>query len=158
MAAVVVRRLAPDDLSALLRLYAQLHPDDPQVAPVVLERTWARITNDPGLVYVGVFIGPALVATCHAALIPNLTRGARQYAVIENVVTDRAHQRRGFGALAMRSLIALCWEADCYKIMLMSGTRRAEIHPFYETLGFDRKAKQAFVLERPSSAPRPRRG
>jgi hypothetical protein len=44
--------------------------------------------------------------------------------------------------------------------MLMSGTRRAEIHPFYETLGFDRKAKQAFVLERPSpnSASAPQRG
>jgi len=156
MAAVVVRRLAPDDLPALLRLYAQLQPNDPHVEPAVLQRTWSRITNDPGLIYVGVFIGPMLITTCHAALIPNLTHGARSYAVIENVVTDHEHKRRGFGALAVRSLIALCWEADCYKVMLMSGTRRAEIHPFYDTLGFDRQAKQAFVLERPS--PTPQRG
>lgn len=148
MTAVVVRRLGPDDLPGLLRLYAQLNPEDPPVDMPVLQRTWARITNHPDLVYVGVFIGPLLIATCHAALIPNLTRGARPYAVIENVITDRAHQRRGLGALAMRSLIALCWEANCYKITLTSGMKRADIHPFYEALGFDRRAKQAFVLQR----------
>jgi GNAT superfamily N-acetyltransferase len=147
----VVRRLGLSDLSELLRLYAQLQPGDPPLSAAVAERTWARIVNDPALIYIGVFVAGKLASTCHAALIPNLTRGARPYAVVENVVTDQAHQRRGFGALAMRELIARCWRADCYKIMLMSGSRRAAVHGFYSALGFDRDAKQAFVLLAPAA-------
>jgi hypothetical protein len=30
--------------------------------------------------------------------------------------------------------------------MLMSGMHRAEIHGFYESLGFDKKSKQAFII------------
>jgi hypothetical protein len=30
--------------------------------------------------------------------------------------------------------------------MLMSAMHRAEIHAFYESLGFDRASKQAFVI------------
>ena len=50
----------------------------------------------------------------------------------------------------MSALIERCWERDCYKIMLQSGTRRAgEAHAFYDAIGFDRHAKQAFVIRRP---------
>jgi hypothetical protein len=30
--------------------------------------------------------------------------------------------------------------------MLMSSMRRAEVHGFYESLGFDKRSKQAFVI------------
>jgi len=66
--------------------------------------------------------------------------------VIENVVTDAAHRRRGFAAVSMRALLSRCWEAGCYKVMLSSGSKRAEVHAFYESLGFDRHAKQSFVI------------
>lgn len=147
---VVVRRLQRQDLPGVLRLLAQLQPDDPRVEPSVLERTWQRITRDPALIHVGVLLQDELVAMCHAAVIPNLSRGARPYAVIENVVSDSAHQRCGYGKLAMRTLIAQCWQRRCYKIMLMSGSARASVHGFYDALGFDRQAKQAFVLKAPS--------
>ena len=39
-----------------------------------------------------------------------------------------------------------CWVRLCYKVMLMSGVGREEIHGFYEALGFDKKSKQAFVI------------
>ena len=79
-------------------------------------------------------------------MIPNLTRGARPYAVIENVVTDAAYRRRGIGAAVLRTLMDRCWSRCCYKVMLMSGMRRLEIHGFYESLGFDKNSKQAFVI------------
>lgn len=50
----------------------------------------------------------------------------------------------------VRSAIARCWEAGCYKIMLASGNGRGGAQAFYEALGFDRRAKQSFVLKRPT--------
>jgi GNAT superfamily N-acetyltransferase len=101
---------------------------------------------NPRLIYIGGFFDGRLVSSCNAAIIPNLTRGARPYAVIENVVTDPEYRRKGIGSGAMRRLIEICLQHHCYKVMLMSGASRAEIHGFYESLGFDKQAKQAFIL------------
>jgi GNAT superfamily N-acetyltransferase len=67
--------------------------------------------------------------------------------VIENVVTHASYRRRGIGAKVIRTLVDLCWERGCYKIMLMSGVNRAQVHAFYESLGFDKSAKQAFSMK-----------
>jgi hypothetical protein len=39
-----------------------------------------------------------------------------------------------------------CWARQCYKVTLTSGFARAEIHGFYASLGFHKKARQAFVI------------
>jgi GNAT superfamily N-acetyltransferase len=142
-----VRELEAEDLDALLALYAHLHEgDDPLPERVEVERVWYAIEADPAQIYMGGFVGGQLVAACNAAVIANLTRGARPYAVIENVVTDAAHRRQGIGARVMQALLACCWERGCYKVMLMSATTRGPAHGFYEALGFSKTAKQAFVI------------
>jgi GNAT superfamily N-acetyltransferase len=150
---ITIRALELADLDALLSLYTQLHPNDETLpARSVVDRIWRAILADPAQIYLGGFTGERLVCACHATVILNLTRGARPYAVIENVVTDGTNRRRGWGANVMHALIDRCWERDCYKIMLMSGVARSEVHAFYEALGFDRTSKQAFVLNRPAHA------
>lgn len=143
----VVRELAAGELDALLRLYTHLHAQDaPLPAREVVEATWQRLLRDSAHLYMGGFVGEMLVAACNAALIPNLTRGARPYALIENVVCDAQHRRRGYAGGVMRAVIERCKAAGCYKVMLMSGLHRAEQHGFYDALGFQR-SKQAFVLD-----------
>jgi GNAT superfamily N-acetyltransferase len=146
-ATVVIRELGREDLDSLLSLYRQLHEqDDPLPERAKLEETWHGILRDPAQVYLGGFVGSNLVAACNACVVPNLTRGARPYAVVENVVTHANYRRRGIGAKVMRALLERCWARGCYKVMLMSGVSRAEVHGFYEALGFDKKSKQAFVI------------
>jgi predicted GNAT family acetyltransferase len=96
----------------------------------------------------GAFDGSRLIATCTAAIVPNFTRGARPYAVIENVWTHPEFRRRGLGSAVLGQLLSRCWEANCYKVMLLSGTHRAAAHAFYERNGFDKHAKQGFVIRR----------
>jgi GNAT superfamily N-acetyltransferase len=146
-AAVVIRDLGRNDLELLLALYGHLHQhDDPLPDRSAVTDVWRTIEGDPAQIYMGAFLGESLVAACNAAIVPNLTRGARPYAVIENVVTDAAYRRRGIGTRVLRALLDRCWSRNCYKIMLMSSAGRAEIHEFYESLGFDKKPKQGFVI------------
>jgi GNAT superfamily N-acetyltransferase len=51
----------------------------------------------------------AVVATCTLIIIPNLTRGGVPYALIENVVTDARHRRRGYGKLILEAAMAAAW-------------------------------------------------
>jgi GNAT superfamily N-acetyltransferase len=144
---LVVRDLEPLDLDALLALYAHLHAqDDALPEPRELQRIWQGIHRDPALIYLGGFLDGELISVCNAAVIANLTRGARPYAVVENVVTHAHHRRRGFGAAVLGGLLERCKAMNCYKVMLMSAMSRADQHPFYEAMGFDKHGKQAFVM------------
>jgi GNAT superfamily N-acetyltransferase len=140
--------LAHGDLPRVLALYAHLHrTDDPLPVHEQVESIWVRILDDDSHVYMGGFLGEALISACNAVVVPNLTRGARPYAIIENVVTHGEHRRTGAGTEVMRRLIDTCIARGCYKIMLMSSADRANVHAFYESLGFDKQSKQAFVLK-----------
>ena len=144
-----VRELGRDDLDALLQAYAQLHlQDDPLPPRRELDALWQRICADPALVYIGAFGATSLLATATVAIVPNLTRGARPYAVIENVFADPSCRRQGVGSAVLQELLGRCWAAGCYKVMLLSGSQRDEAHAFYERNGFDKQSKQAFILRK----------
>lgn len=76
-----------------------------------------------------------------------MTQGGRPYALIENVVTHAAHRGTGQGRRVMTAVIDAAWNADCYKIMLMTG-RSAEARGFYEKLGFGADEKWGMTIRR----------
>lgn len=140
------RHLGPGDLDALLSLYAHLHKQDAPLAAERAKAVWKDICADANAYVTGVESAGRLVAACSINIVSNLTRGGRPYAVIENVVTHASHRRQSFGRQAMNAAFDVARAHDCYKVMLMSAGARSSAHDFYESLGFDRSAKQAFVL------------
>jgi GNAT superfamily N-acetyltransferase len=149
----LIRPLIAADLDDLLGLYTDIGILEPTDSREGIAHTWARILESDLLYYVGVFVGGSLASTCHAVIVPNLSRNVRPYAVIENVGTLSTHRRRGLGKLAVEAAITRCWEAGCYKIMLASGVKNARAHAFYRSVGFDTNVKQSFVLTRPTTVP-----
>jgi GNAT superfamily N-acetyltransferase len=145
--ALLIRDLVFSDLDELLALYEDLHSaDDPPPSRPTVEEIWRSILDDPTQIYIGGFVDGALVSACNAAVVRNLTRGARPYAVIENVVTAKDHRRHGFGSAVLQELLTRCRSRKCYKVMLLSGVNRTDVHAFYDSNGFDRTAKQAFTI------------
>jgi len=144
-----IRELGPDDLDALLEVYEHLHAEDDPLPPrTELDALWERICADAAQIYMGAFGIGRIVAACNAAIVPNLTRGARPYAVIENVVTHPDLRRTGIGSTVLQHLLSRCWDAGCYKIMLLSAAERGAAHSFYERNGFDKYAKQGFIIRK----------
>jgi GNAT superfamily N-acetyltransferase len=142
-----VRPLVVGDLDALLALYQHLHrQDDPLPSHAELESTWQAIVGDPALIYLGGFVDGLMVTSAHAVIVKNLTRGARPFAVIENVVTHAGYRRRGYSRELLKRLLERCWERRCYKVSLTSASFRDAAHELYEGLGFDKEAKRAFVI------------
>ena len=68
------REARPDDLPALLRLYRQLHPADPD--PTGGPEVFQQILRSPGLHLFVLEVDDSVVATTYLNVIPNLTRGA----------------------------------------------------------------------------------
>lgn len=131
-----VRRATRADLSCLLDLYQHLiagdeRPEDP-VAREAFERFLAYAGS---AIFLGE-IGGVLVASCTLVVIPNLTRGARPYALIENVVTHGDHRRRGYGRTLLDRAVEVAWQAGCYKVMLLTGSQDPSTLRFYSGAGF----------------------
>ena len=141
-----IREIRAAELSKLLGLYRHLHPTDPEL-PVTndIQALWQRICADPNLHYLVAEVGGTFASTCTFAIIPNLTRGARPYGLIENVVTHPEFRRRGIATALLRFALQLAWAQDCYKVMLLTGRKDEGTLRFYEKAGFQAGEKTGFV-------------
>ena len=151
MAELRVRAIQRDELGQLLALYEQLHPHDPPL-PMdgYLESLWDQIVDDPKLFcFVGELDG-VLVASCTLTIVPNLTRGARPYGLIENVITHRDYRRRGFGTRLLQHALGVAWDRVCYKVMLLTGRKDEGVFRFYEEAGFRQGIKTGFIAYPPT--------
>ncbi|MDZ7926852.1 MAG: GNAT family N-acetyltransferase [Agrobacterium sp.] len=131
-----LREAGPDDLPKLLELYRALNPSDPPLTAQDADSAFAAMLCQPGLTVFFAMEGDEPVATATLLVIPNLTRAARPYAFIENVVTLESRRGRGYGRAVVRHAIETAFAADCYKVMLLTGRQRPEVHAFYESCGF----------------------
>jgi GNAT superfamily N-acetyltransferase len=144
-----IRKIRKDELSGLLSLYRFLHPNEPELAVTTkVERLWQKILADPQLHYLVAEAAGQLVSSCTLAIIPNLTRNARPYGLIENVVTHPDFRRRGIGTRILHAALELAWAQDCYKVMLLTGRKDEATLRFYQQAGFEAGVKTGFIARR----------
>jgi len=143
-----IREITESELEELLSLYKHLHTsDDPLPDLTVVRALWQDIRKNPLLKYFGGFIDDKLISACTLTIIPNLTRGCRPYGVIGNVVTHSGFRRKGHGRWVLNHALSYAWSQHCYKVMLMTGRKDEGTYRFYESAGFDRRVKQAFLAK-----------
>ena len=145
----MIREIKECELEQLLDLYTHLHDEDAPACKEKIKSTWAAIMLDEKIRYFVVESEGRIIACCHLVLVPNLTRGAKPYALIENVVTHRDFRRQGYGRKLLEHSLQWAWGQDCYKVMLMTGRRSEDVDGFYGSVGFSGGAKRAFVATNP---------
>ncbi|GFN33889.1 GNAT family N-acetyltransferase [Paenibacillus xylaniclasticus] len=147
MANVTIRQVYDHELEQLLELYTHLQPDD---APVErgarLNAQWERMLANPDMQIWVVDEDGELAASCTLVLVDNLTRAARPYALIENVVTRSDRRRLGYGHAVLQAAIESARDRGCYKVMLMTSSKEEGVHKFYEGAGFVKGYKTGFDI------------
>ena len=142
-----VRAAGPDDLDAVLGLLAQLNPEDVPPDTELAAVTWRGILAQPGVQSLVGCLGEVVVACLTLVVVPNLSRGVRPYAMIENVVTDAAHRGQRVGRRLLDAAVQRAWDAGAYKVMLMTGSKKESTLGFYRAAGFS-DDKTAFQIRR----------
>lgn len=141
----MIREALPGDFTAVMRLYSQLHPADPTVEADRGRSIFDSILGTPDLTLLVMELDGEVVATTYLNVIPNLTRGAASYAVIENVVVEETLRGTGLGKTIMAATLQAAWDRGCYKAMLMTGSKTPATHAFYRNCGFSPDAKTAYL-------------
>lgn len=143
-----VRKAEAADFVRIMDLYRQLQPSDPILSDGTDRAAFDEILRSPWLSLFVLEDHGRIQSSCYLNVIPNITRAARPYAIIENVITDSAARRKGYGKRVVTHALEAAWAAGCYKVMLQTGSKREATHAFYRACGFSGDAKQAFVARR----------
>lgn len=141
----MIHEVAEADLEALLALYTQLHGERlPEDSPS-LRALWRRIMDDPGHHIIVAEEDGVIVSSCVIVVVPNLTHGQRPYALVENVVTHADYRRKGLASACLDYAKEIAVRENCYKIMLLTGSKEEGTLRFYEQAGYNRRDKTAFI-------------
>lgn len=145
MHTITIRPAKMADLESLRELYRQLNPDDPPwPSEAVARQALAGVLGQAGTTILICDVDGTCVGTCMLVVCPNFTRCGRPFALIENVVTHQHHRRQGYGRRVVQHAMEAARQQGCYRVSLMTGSRREETLRFYETAGLQRDAKTAF--------------
>ena len=141
----MIREIGKNDLNGLLQLYAQLDGNPLPMDTKDISRLWEEILADKNHHIIVIEKDKKIVSSCVLVIIRNLTRRQRPYALIENVLTDEAYRKRGLSTACLNYAKEIAKKENCYKIMLLTGSKQESTLHFYEQAGYNRKDKIAFI-------------
>ena len=142
---IMVREAVKEDLDELLNLYLFLHEKNIPENSEHLENTWKTIIEDINHHIVVKEINGKIVSSCVCVIVPNLTRNIRPYALIENVVTNEEYRGKGYATECLNYAKEIAIKNNCYKMMLLTGTKNENILAFYKSAGYNSDDKIAFI-------------
>ena len=141
----MVREIFENELNELLELYLHLHEDSVPAMSEHLRTTWKSIVQDKNHHIIVNFIDGKIVSSCVCVIIPNLTRNVRPYAFIENVVTHKDYRAKGYATECLDHAKEIAKAENCYKMMLLTGSKKDSTKNFYEHAGYNSSDKTAFI-------------
>ena len=142
---VRVREAVHEDLQELLELYLFLHEDSIPEDSEYLRTTWQQIMEDKNHHLIVCEEESKIVSSCVCVIIPNLTRNVRPYAFVENVVTHGEYRGKGYATMCLNYAKELAERENCYKMMLLTGSKNPKTLQFYENAGYNSSDKTAFI-------------
>ena len=141
----MIREANINDLEEILQLYLYLHEESVPEQNEHLTDTWEQIINDSNHHLIVKEIGGKIVSSCVCVIIPNLTRNVRPYAFVENVVTHADYRGKGYATDCLNYAKEIALKENCYKMILLTGSKRPETLRFYENAGYNSNDKTAFI-------------
>ena len=141
----MIREIREEDLEGLLELYMQLHDNPmPDISKELLDK-WNRILNDKDHHIIVAEEEGRIVSSCVCVIIPNLTHEQRPYAFVENVITDETYRGKGLATKCLEFAKEIAQKENCYKMMLLTGSKNPKTLDFYRRAGYNSEDKTAFI-------------
>lgn len=141
----MIREATHSDLKKILELYLDLHETTVPEETEQLYVTWEKIMNDKDHHLIVCEVDGKIVSSCVCVVIPNLTRNVRPYAFVENVVTHKDYRGKGYATDCLNYAKKIAQESNCYKMMLLTGSKEEKNLAFYEKAGYNSSDKTAFI-------------
>lgn len=141
----MIREIVEGDYVGLMKLYTQLHNNPFPEKGNSMAELWNRILKDKDHHIIVAQEDGEIVSSCVCVIIPNLTHDQRPYALIENVITHEAYRKKGLATACLNYAREIAEKENCYKMMLLTGSKEESTLKFYEKAGYNRNDKTGYI-------------
>lgn len=141
----MIREIMESDYVGLMKLYMQLHNNPFPEKDNSMAELWNRILKDKDHHIIVAQEDGEIVSSCVCVIIPNLTHSQRPYALIENVITHEAYRKKGLATACLNYARKIAEKENCYKMMLLTGSKQESTLKFYEKAGYNRNDKTGYI-------------
>lgn len=140
-----IRELENKDFQQLMELYTHLHEKDIPEMDERVSSVWESILADKNHHIIVTELNGKIISSCVCVIIPNLTRNQRPYAFVENVVTHSDFRGKGIATACLNYARDIAKSENCYKLMLLTGSKDENTLNFYRRAGYNSEDKTAFI-------------
>lgn len=140
-----IRELENKDFQQLMELYTHLHEKDIPEMEERVSSVWESILADKNHHIIVAELNGKIISSCVCVIIPNLTRNQRPYAFVENVVTHSDFRGKGIATACLNYARDIAKSENCYKLMLLTGSKNENTLNFYRRAGYNSEDKTAFI-------------
>lgn len=141
----MIREITINDFDGLMQLYTFLHNNPLPAKTENVISKWEKILSDKDHHIIVAEENGLIVSSCVCVIIPNLTHEQQPYALIENVVTAPSYRGKGLATACLDYAKEIAQKENCYKLMLLTGSKQESTLNFYERAGYNRNDKTAFI-------------
>lgn len=142
---MMIREINENDFQGLSELYTHLHNNKPIENNDKNIALFRQILADENHHIIVAEEDGKIVSSCVCIIVPNLTHNQQPYALIENVVTDKNYRKRGLASQCLNYANKIAVENNCYKLMLLTGSKKRATHRFYRNNGYNRFEKTGYI-------------
>lgn len=141
----MIREIVNEDFEGLMTLYMQLHDNPMPEKTLDIMDKWNRILSDKDHHIIVAEEDGKIISSCVCVIISNLTHGQRPYAFVENVITDESYRGKGYATKCLERAKEIALSENCYKMMLLTGSKKDSTLQFYRNAGYNSEDKTAFI-------------
>lgn len=141
----MIREITENDFDSLMTLYMQLHDNPMPVKTEGIMELWEKILTDDNHHIIVAEEDGKIVSSCVCVIIPNLTHNQQPYAFVENVITDERYRKKGLATECLHYAKNIAQKENCYKLMLLTGSKQESTLNFYRKAGYNSEDKTAFI-------------
>lgn len=141
----IIREIKDNDFQQLMELYTHLHEKDIPEKDERVSAVWESILSDKNHHIIVAEAEGKIISSCVCVIIPNLTRNQRPYAFVENVVTHADYRGNGIATACLDYARDIAQKENCYKLMLLTGSKNEKTLDFYRRAGYNSQDKTAFI-------------
>jgi GNAT superfamily N-acetyltransferase len=131
---VEIRNLEIGDMKSLSKLNRHFWNEESNIE--TMEKKFRDLQNNPSYIFLCAVENDELVGSVMGIVCDELYGECQPFLVVENMVVDQEHRRRGIAKLLYEELEKISLLKGCRYAILVTDTERKGACSFYESAGF----------------------
>ena len=131
---ISIRDMIFEDIPRLSEIYRQFWNEPSDI--VKMQAMFQKLKKDDTYIFLSAVVNGHLIGTVMGIVCDELYGSCRPFLLIENLIVDQAHRRKGVAKALLAELENRAKVRHCHQMILVTEANREDACAFYKANGF----------------------